>query len=149
MRTFIILTLLCASAYGADTVTTNIVGDITTKISERSAADGKPELRIETIYRGKTKVLRITSHRDKQGKLVVVSRSYFVNGRLEMVESDDNGDGFFESVAVFNPASGDFEMFIRQADGSVKPMPTEDLDVIKKKKAAADEALEKMLHEKE
>jgi len=147
MRIFIILILFCASVYGADTVTTNTVGDITTKISERTAADGQPEVRIETVYRGKIKVLQIVSHRNKQGTLAVVSRAYFVDGKLHMVESDDDHDGFFESVAVFNPATGDFEMFIRQADGSVKPMPTESLDAIKKKKAAADESLGKLLHE--
>jgi hypothetical protein len=147
MRTFIILILFCASVYGADTVTTNIVGDITTKISERSAADGKPEVRIETVYRVKTKVLQIVSHRNKQGALAVVSRAYFASGKLHMVESDDDGDGFFESVMVFDPTTEDFEMFTRQADGSVIPVPTEKLDAIKKKKAAADESLGKLLHE--
>ena len=148
MKTLAVLILFCTSLYGADIVTTtNVVGDITTKISERSAKDGKPDLRIETVYRGKTRVLRIVSRLNKQGTLAVVSRSYLVDGKLHMVESDDDGDGFLESIAVFDPVTDDFEMFTRQADGTVKPLSTEALAAIKKKKAAADESLEKMLHE--
>jgi len=147
MRAFIIFILFCASVYGADTVTTNIVGDITTKISERSAVDGKPEVRIETVYRGKIKVLQIVSHRNKLGTLAVVSRSYFVDGKLYMVESDDDHDGFFESVMVWDPTTEDFEMFTRQTDGSIKPVPTVKLDEVKKKAAVAAESLRQTLQE--
>jgi len=147
MKTLAILILFCTSLYGADITTTNVVGDITTRISERTGNDGKPDLRIETVYRGKTKVLQILSRRNKQGALAIVSRSYLVDGKLHMVESDENGDGFFESVAVFDPVTDNFEMFTRQADGSVKPVSTEALETIKKKKAAADESLGKMLHD--
>ena len=147
MKTLAILILFCTSLHGADTTTAKIVGDITTKISERAGKDGKPDVRIETVYRGKTKVLQILSRRNKQGALTVVSRSYLVDGKLHMVESDENGDGFFESVAVFDTVANDFEMFTRQADGSVKPVSTEALEAIKKKKAAADESLGKLLHD--
>jgi len=147
MKTLAILILFCTSLYGADTTTTNIVGDITTKTSERSGKDGKPDVRIETVYRGKTKVLQILSRRNKQGALAVVSRSYLIDGKLHMIESDENGDGFFESVAVFDPVTDDFEMFTRQVDGSVKPVSTEALEAIKKKKVAADESLGKLLHD--
>src|SRR5689334_1289560 len=125
MKTLAILILFCSSLYGADITTTNVVGDITTKISERSDEDGKPNLRIETVYRGKTKVLQILSRRNKQGTLAIVSRSYLVDGKLHMVESDEDGDGVFESIAVFDPVSDSFEMFTRQPDGTVKPVSTQ------------------------
>jgi hypothetical protein len=145
MKMLIMLILSCASLFGADiTTTTNNVGDITTKISERTAADGKPTVRIETLYRGKAKVFQIVSHCNKQGTLAVVSRAYFVSGKLHMVESDDDGDGFFESVMVFDPTTGSFEMFTRQADGSVNPVSTQKLDAIKREKAMADESMEKL-----
>ena len=38
-------------------------------------------------------------------------------------------------------------MFTRQVDGSVKPVSTEALEAIKKKKVAADESLGKLLHD--
>ena len=147
MKTLAILILFSTSLYGADIATTNVVGDITTKISERSGQDGKADLRVETIYRGKSKVLQILSRRNKQGALTVVSRSYLVDGKLHMVESDDDGDSFFESVAVFDPVTDNFEMFTRQADGSVKPVSTEAIKEIKKKKVAVDESLGKLLHD--
>jgi hypothetical protein len=147
MRIFAILILFCTSLFGAESTTTNIVGDITTKIFERTGVAGKPDLRIETVYRGDMKVLQIMSHRNEQGAMVVVSRSYFVDGKLEMVESDNDGDGCFESVAIFNPKTEDFEMFTRQKDGTVKPISTEALATIKKKKAEADESVKKMLQE--
>jgi hypothetical protein len=126
MKILIILILSCVSLYGSDiTTTTNIVGDITTKISERTGKDGKPDLHIEMVYRGKIKVLRIVSRLNKQGTLAVVSRSYLVDGKLEMVESDDDGDGTLESITVFNPDTDNFEMFTRQPDGSVKPVSTQ------------------------
>jgi hypothetical protein len=147
MKTLAILILFCPSLYGADITTTNIVGDITTKVSNISGKDGEPEVRGETVYRGKTRVLQIISRRNKQGTMAVVSRAYCVGGKGEVVESDEDGDGFFESVAVFDPVTDDFELFTRQADGSVKPVSTESLETIKKKKAAADESLGKILHD--
>ena len=42
MKTLAILLLVCASVRGADLTTTNVIGDITTKVRERTAEDGKP-----------------------------------------------------------------------------------------------------------
>ena len=145
MRILAILMLLCTSLYGADVVTTtNVAGDITTKISERSGKDGKPDLRIETVYRGKTKVMMILSRRNQQGTMVITSRSYLTDGKLVMVESDEDHDGTLESIAVFDPVTDDFEMFTRQPDGSVKPVSTQKLDSIKREKAVADESMKKL-----
>jgi hypothetical protein len=144
MKTLAILILLCVSSYGADIITTNTTADITTKISERRDKDGKPDLHVETVYRGKTKVLMIMSHRNKQG-VMAVTRNYFVGGKSVLAESDDDGDGFFESVMVFDQVTDDFEMFIRQPDGSVKPISTQTLEATKKQKAVADESGRKLL----
>ncbi len=146
MRTLAILFLFCASVYGADTTTTtNIVGDITTTVSERSGKDGKPAMRIETVYRGKTEILQTLSRPSKQGTLAIVSRSYLIGGNLVMVESDENRDGVFESVAIFDPSTDDFEVFTRQPDGSVKPVGTQTLEATKKQKAVVDESMRKLL----
>ncbi len=145
MRILVILMLLCSSLYGADVVTTtNFAGDITTKISERSGKDGKPDLRIETVYRGKTKVMMILSRRNQQGTMVITSRSYLTDGKLVMVESDEDHDGTLESIAVFEPDTDNFEMFTRQPDGTVKPVSTQKLDSIKKQEAVADESMRKL-----
>jgi hypothetical protein len=61
-----------------------------------------------------------------------------------MVESDDDGDGTLESIAVFNPDTDNFEMFTRQPDGSVKPVSTQKLDSIKRQTAVANETTRKL-----
>jgi hypothetical protein len=77
MKALTILILLCVSSYGADIITTNTTADITTKIFERRDGDGKPSWRVETVYRGKTKIMVIMSHPDKQG-VMTVTRNYLV-----------------------------------------------------------------------
>jgi hypothetical protein len=146
MKALTILILLCVSSYGADIITTNTTADITTKIFERTDGDGKPSWHIETVYRGKTKVLMITSHRNEQG-IMTVTRSYFVGGKMVMAENDENGDGMFESVTVFDPATDDFEVFTRKSDGSVKPISTQTLEADKKQAAVIDESVKKLFQE--
>jgi len=136
MKTIAVLILFSVSLYGADITTTNTVGDITTKVSERTSKSGKPEVRIETLYRGKTRILQTWSRPDKQGRLAVVSRSYLVGGGLVMIEDDDNGDGLFERISLYRPGTDEVEMFTRQLDGSVKPVSTEKLVAYKQKTAA-------------
>src|SRR5690242_7075000 len=110
MKTLIVLILFCAACYGSDISTTNVVGDITTVISERQDTSGKQEVRIETVYRGKVKILQVISRPNKQGKLTVVSRSYFAGNDLLMAETDHDGDGIFEHVFVCNPTTGEIEL---------------------------------------
>jgi hypothetical protein len=148
MKTLAILIFLCAPLYGADAITTNIVGDMTTTGSERSGRDGKPYLRIQTVHRGNTRVFQTTSGRNQQGTMLVVSRSYFTNGKLLTAESDEKADGFFECVAVFDPSTDDFEVFTRQPDGSVKPVSTQTLQVSKKQNAPVSEFFSRALQEK-
>ena len=132
------LILFCASLYAADITTTNTVGDITTKVSERTAKDGKPEVRIESVYRGKARILQTLSRPNKQGRLAIVSRSYLVGGGLVMIESDEDGDGVFERISLYRPGTDDLEMFTRQPDGSLKPVSTEKLVAYKQQKAVTD-----------
>ena len=149
MKTPVILFLLCVSVYGADTTTTNVVGDITTKISERTDKDGKPVARVETVYRAKTKVLQISSIPNKQGKLAVFSRGYFVDGKLVMSEGNDEGNGEFTHITVYHPGTDGFEMFRRQLDGSVKPVSTQTLEVTKKRGAVIADAMRKDFEKKD
>ncbi len=118
---------------------------ITNKVTEIDRdKDGKIDVRIETFYRGKTKVMMIISRRNQQGAMAVISRSYLADGKLVMVESNEDGDGTFESIAVFRPDADSFEMFTRQPDGTVKPVSTQKLDSIKRQKAVADASMREL-----
>jgi hypothetical protein len=123
MKPLVILILLGAPVFGADTTITNIVGDITTRISERTK-DGKMDVRIETTYRGKTKVMMTISRPNREGGLAVQSRSLYADGKLVAAESDEDGDGTLDSITVFSPGTDEFEVFTRLADGTVKPIST-------------------------
>jgi hypothetical protein len=83
----------------------------------------------------------IMSRRNKQGGMAVYDRNYLVDGKMVMGETDKDGDGFFESVTVFNPVTDNFEMFTRQPDGSVKPISTQTLNVTKKQNAVVAETM--------
>jgi hypothetical protein len=144
MKTLALLILFCASVYGADTTTTtNIVGDITTKVFERTAKDGKPKMRTETVYRGGKKILQTVSQPNEQGKLVVVYRRYLVNGNLVMSEYDNDGRGGFKSLFLYQPGTDNLEIFHPQPDGTVKPVSTKHLELIKKQGAVMTEYMEK------
>ncbi len=145
MKLTALLLLACASLYGADTFTNTTPG-LTTKVVNVPGKNGRSDTRIETVYRGKNKVLVTMSHRNAKGA-TAVTRGYLVGGKMVMAESDEEGDGWFESVTVWNPGTGDFEMFTRKADGSLKPVSTAILEATKKQKAAADESLRRLLEQ--
>lgn len=135
MKTLTFLFLFCASAFGEDIATTTTNGDLTTKIVHRAAVDGKPELRIEKVYRGKTKIFQKLSRSNQQGKLAVLYRSYFVDGDLVMTETDEDENGVFTHIAFHRPGTTDVEMFRRQPDGSVRPVSMQQIESNKKQTA--------------
>src|SRR5215469_5832289 len=141
MKTIILLILFSSSLCGADIYTTNTVGDLTTVIRERSAENGLPQRHLETVYRGKKLILRTVSMHDKNGNLVLNSRSYYVDGDCVMIESDDTGDGRGGQVLLKHPGTDDIEMFTRMTNGTIEPASTKDLTTWKEHTAAADKAM--------
>ena len=144
MRALLILLLFVAvRGLAADT------SDITNRVFERHGTnDGRVDYRVEYVYRGKTKVLMVRSRRNRQGSLAVTSRGYLVGGDLVMTESDEDGDGVFETIAVYRPGTRDMEVFTRQPDGSVKPVSTQTLQAYKKQNAAISEFWDKAFDKK-
>jgi hypothetical protein len=144
MKTLAFLFLFCAAAYGADTVTTNVVGDITTRISERTSA---PAHYLETSHRGNKEVMQLMGLPIGNG-LSNLSRSYYAGGELLFMEEDDNGDGIFEGITVMLPNSDDLEIFTREPDGSMKPVSTERIRLVKKQIATTSETNDKLFFSK-
>jgi hypothetical protein len=77
--------------------------------------------------------------------MTVASRTYCANGKALMIESDDDGDGIFEHVMVFQPGTNDFELFVRRPDGSVKPESTKKIELLKKQEAVTDNSMRKLI----
>jgi hypothetical protein len=113
---------------------------ITNKVTEIDRnKDGKPDIRIETFYRGTDKVLVVWSESNSQGIMTVTSRSYYAGGDMVTIEGDENRDGVLETVAVYRSGTDDMEVFTRQRDGSVKPVNAQTLAAYKKQNAAISE----------
>lgn len=120
--------------------------DITRKVSEADRdKDGQIDLRIETVYRGKSKVMQTISRRNQQGVMAVSTRAYVAHGVLVMAESDDDGDGVLETVGIFDANRKLTEMFRRRPDGGVEPVSTQELDSVHRQKAVADRTLRDVL----
>ncbi|MCW5551270.1 MAG: hypothetical protein KIS67_03785 [Verrucomicrobiae bacterium] len=125
MKTILLLLLLLAVTCHAEDTT-----GITNKVSEIDRdKDGKVDVRMEMFYRGKTRVMMTMSKRSTSGEMAIVSRSYLAGGELRMTESDEDGDGFLETVYFHASDSDEIEVFKRHADGSVRPVSTSVLDV--------------------
>jgi len=148
MKTIIPVGILLVSVcFGADT------SDITTKVTEIDRdKDGVPEVRTERTFRAKNEILQIIQSTKKQG-LRTTTRGYSVGGDLLMIESDEDGDAFFEMIAIHHPTKNEAEVFMRQRDGSVRPVSTKDLEAYRKQKAAIadfwDKAFQKQLSDDE
>jgi hypothetical protein len=139
MKLFAIFVLL--AAVGCHAEDTN---SITSKVVERDRdKDGKPDFRVETVYRGAQKVMLVWSKPNVQGILTVTSRSYFAGGNMIMTESDEDRDGVFETLAVYRSGTRDMEVFTRQRDGSVKPVNGQTLAAYKKQNTAISEFWDK------
>ena len=55
------------------------------------------------------------------------TRVLFLNGKIMYIESDDDNDGFFESIMITGEGWPPpyFELFIRDRNGTIRPMPTD------------------------
>lgn len=120
-----------------------------------------PELRVETrrplgeggpvlkrYFRGKEKIYDEHLVDLEKGR---IARGYLVGGEIVMVESDEDGDGLFETITLFPGDLYKMEVFQRQSDGSVKPLDSEALQELKQKYCRAfqefKKAFEKALKE--
>jgi hypothetical protein len=54
---------------------------------------------------------------------------------MAATESDEDSDGFFETVAVYREDPEDVKAFVRERDGSVRPAEVKMVDVLRKQNA--------------
>jgi hypothetical protein len=120
MRSHLLLFLLCACSYGADNKSRE-TSEVTSQVFERDLNGGKTHYRIETFFRGKTRVLRV--FRKTEAGVTTTTRSYEV-GDIMVIEGD-------ELLIVENTKTNQLEMFSRQPDGSVRPVDAKTLALTK------------------
>jgi len=63
------------------------------------------------------------------------SRSIYFQGKLKFIETDENNDGFFETIMVLGDEMNlwEFEIFIRNKDGALKPLSSKKLEKMQQK----------------
>ncbi len=138
-----LLMILLAVTTGCNGQETN---GITKKVIEHDKnKDGKPDIRIETVFRHGERIMVSWSKPDAKGDLRVSSRSYFVGGDMVTTESDDDKDGIFKTFVVYRAGSKEIEVFSRQRDGLVAPVSGQSLAAYKKQLAAINEFWDKAL----
>ena len=106
--------------------------DITTKTGVISGKGGKPDIRWESIYRGKSCIMRVMSEKRASGEFVPYARSFHLGDAL-VVDSDEDRDGFFETFAVTGKTEGgrrQVEVFRRDRDGTMRAISGEELKKI-------------------
>lgn len=133
MKYFIILILLSlCSCRSEDT------SEITRKIHERDRdGDGNPDSRIEQVFRGDLEVMIVFwSKTSPTGEWVVTSRSYSAGTNMVMIESDQDGDGLFETLATYGSKPEDMQVFSRNPDGLVQPASPQNLAAHRKQTEA-------------
>ncbi len=139
MKTLTPFLLLVAVVCGAQDT-----NDITRKIFERDRdKDGKPDVRMESVFRGGKRVMVAWSSPNTQGVWSLTSRAYYAAGDMVAIESDEDRDGFFERLVVYRSGTEDMEVFTRQRDGSVQPVDAQTLRAFKKQNAAISEFWDK------
>lgn len=121
---------------------------ITRKIFERDRdKDGKPDFRVESVFRGKERVMKVWSKANPQGVWSVTSRAFYAGGDMVAIEADEDGDSFFETLATYRSVTEDMEVFTRQRDGTVQPVSAQTLAALKKQNAAISEFWDKAFSE--
>ncbi len=115
--------LLCRAALANDEVP-----QVTSKVFEHDLNGGKTHVHAETFYRGKKRILTIL--RTTEGSVTKTSRGYEV-GEFEAIESDEDGDGIFESLVLYNTKTKELEAFSRDRDNSVTPVDAKTLAIHK------------------
>jgi hypothetical protein len=148
MKSIIALILLSGSlGYSADTnVMRRVVLDsadtnIVTKVSESYGVDGRVTLRTEEMFRGAERILITISRPNKDGRLVVTTRAYLMNGHVVASEQRMDPEDKLESLMIRGPSADAFEVFIRETDGSVTPVSGTALEAYKKWGAITEAAL--------
>ena len=98
--------------------------------------DGKADFRVESVFRGKQRVMVVWSKPNTNGVWLVTSRAFFAGDDMVAIEADEDTDGLVETLVVYRSGTKDIEVFNRRRDGSVQPVSTRTLRAFEKEHAA-------------
>jgi hypothetical protein len=126
----LLLVVLVAAAGAAE------ADGLSSKVAEVDRdKDGKPDVRTEVVSQDGVKQMMVMSRADESGRWKVTARSFYVGPHMAVTESDEDGDGFFEMVAVYREDPEDVNAFVRERDGAVRPAEAKMVDALRKQDA--------------
>ena len=120
MKIGAIFILFCSLAYAADEKTYPIPRSITT-VMDNELPNGKGHIHTEIFYRGNT-ITRVMQFHQKTVTGQTKSGRIFFLGDVTVYETEDDGDGGFGSVILFNDKTKQVEGFIKKRDGTAVPI---------------------------
>lgn len=103
-------------------------------ITVKESSYPEKNMTIKKTYRGSDVIMQET---DIDG---VKTISYSINGKCVCIEADEDKDGSFECISIFDPDTDEFEIFYREKDGSVHPMEPKELQEMRQKTQEAAQA---------
>jgi hypothetical protein len=109
--------------------------DITTKSLVVPGKNGRPDHRWDSTYRGSKCIMRVLSEKRASGEFVPYERGLQV-GHAIFVESDEDRDGFFETLCISEDTDHGrvfVEAFQRARDGTIHPVSAEERKKIEDK----------------
>ena len=118
--------------------------EVTFRRSERKE-NTKVVRKSETFFRNGRKILLTVKTLDKQGQWKV-TRSYEIDKHTSVSESDEDGDGHFETLAIFYNEGKSIEAFERRKNGDVVPFSPQKLKVLREQYAKLSEIFEQGDH---
>ena len=119
MKIGAIFILVCSLAYAADEKTYPIPTSITS-VMDNELPNGKGHIHTEIVYRGSTTTRIMQFHQKTVAGQTKTGRIFFL-GDVAVYETEDDGDGGFRSVILFNHKTKQVEGFIEKRDGTAVP----------------------------
>ena len=144
MKIGAIFILVCSLAYAADEKTYPIPESVTT-VMDNDLPNGKGHIHTEIFYRGNT-LTRIMQFDQKTVAGQTKTGRIFILGDVTVYETEDDGDGRFRSVILFNDKTKQVEGFIVKRDGTAVPFDAKTVPFDAKTLAATKEQIDAVVN---
>ena len=111
-----------------------------TEVSEIESSARGP-VRFEKTFRGAEMIMMVMTDSNS------TTRTLLFQGDVRYIESDEDGDGHFESVMLPGAAMDEFELFTRHRDGTIEPMAEAEYLTMRQRAAAATADFQRALND--
>jgi predicted small secreted protein len=134
----ILLVVACSALLvaGCANTASDAAGQIKSVPPIRIVETGKAVGYTRFVYRGEVEILCEFISSDGRRTRFLSS-----NGERVISESDEDGDGFLETLTIFPMEFGTAEVFVRSKNGEITPMASDKLEELRTKVGHAGEQL--------